>query len=379
MPSTISRSLGGWNCPIHGGFSNLNRCAWPDCPNGVVESSVNANIPGLDKVDTFHRLSWDGLSGDTFYDWQTGNSPSSLGISRPYSYFQNKLIKRVPLDQMSHYTSAEGALAILQSGSLRFTDYAYLNDTREVTYGLDIARSVLNTDAFIAGSQVLTKLKAHIEDGDPFSPYNIYTASFSSDPDSLSQFRLYGPVALGFEANSIGFGYPKGELHLGHVVYDSDQQAQLIETFFDLVKQSEKKDAAGIKRDGMRQITTEFLVNYLLRILALFKHPTFSDEREVRLLYAEPLEIMDQFEEETAHRQFRISDGLIIPFTDTSSTTRIFRSDKPTQTPQNLPLKSVAIGPTTQAEALARGMRDLLSSEGYHDVEVSLSEAPLRS
>jgi hypothetical protein len=194
MPSTIFQTFGGWDCPIHGGYSNLDRCAWPGCPNGVVESSVDVNILGLDKVNTFHRVSWAGLSGGTFYDWQTDDLPSWFGISRPYSYFENKLIKKVSLDQMSHYTSAEGALGILQSGSLRFTDYAYLNDTREVTYGLDIMRSVLNTDAIIAGSQVLTKLKAHIEDGDPFSPYNIYTASFSSDPDSLSQFRLYGAL-----------------------------------------------------------------------------------------------------------------------------------------------------------------------------------------
>ena len=46
---------------------------------------------------------------------------------------------------------------------------------------------------------------------------------------------------------------------------------------------------------------------------------------------------------------------------------------------QKLPLKSVVIGPVAQAQALAKGMRDLLSAEGYEDVEVSVSEAPFRS
>ncbi len=379
MPSLVSQSITGWNCPIHGGYSNLDRCAWPGCQHGIADSSVDAKIPGLDEVNTFKRISWRGLDGDTVYDWQIDDFPSWLSISRAYGYFEEKLFNKPSIKRMSHYTSAEGALAILQSGSLRFTDYAYLNDTREITYGLDIMRAVLGADPSVAGSQVLNELRAHIEDTDPFSSYNIYTASFSSDPDSLSQFRLYGPIALGFEASSIGFGYPKGELHLGHVVYDPGKQTKLVETFFDLVRQSEEKDAALVKREAKKVITNEYLVSHLLRILALFKHPTFSDEREVRLLYAEPLEIMGQLQQDIAQRKFRVSGGLIVPFTDSSSTRRIFFSDKPMNTPQKLPLKSVSIGPTPQAEALAGGMRDLLNSMGYHDVEVTLSEAPLRS
>ncbi len=378
MPANIYRSIAGWKCPIHGAFSNLNRCAWPDCQHGLEQSCIDVASPMADKIDTFRRVSWHGRGDDAFHDWQTDSMPSWFGISRPYGYFQNRLIENVPLDQMFHYTSVDGALAILQSDRLRFTDYAYLNDTQEVTYGLEVIRSMLSSDPDSASSQALAKLKAFMEEGDPFSPYNIYTASFSTEADSLSQFRLYGPISLGFKSNPIGFGFFKGDSHFAHVVYDPEKQAELIKTFFDLLKQSENIDEALIKSDETKQISTDSIVSHLLQIVAFFKHPAFSDEREVRIMYSEPLEILDKFGQEVARRQFRTSGGLIAPFTDTSDMARQSSTDAGEISPK-LPLKSVVIGPVAQAGALARGMRDLLSAQGYHDVEVSLSETPFRT
>jgi hypothetical protein len=379
MSKEIFQTLVPWHCPIHGGFSKLNRCAWPDCPHGVADRTVVAKIPGIDRVNTFNRVLWRGVDQDLFFDWQSGTMPSWFGISRPYNYFEIKLIEEDSPDRMFHYTSAEGALAILQSGCMRFTDYAYLNDTREVTYGFDVMRKVLGDDTDLVNSVALSKLRIHLEEEDPLSPYNIYTASFSAAPDSLSQFRLYGPIALGFETNPIGFGYPKGDSHLGRVVYQLEKQIKLLQTFFSIVKQSEEYDTSCDEEVKSKSITMEYLVYQLLRISALFKHPTFSDEKEIRLLYYEPLDIMGHFKQDTAQRQFKISGGLIVPFTDTLNTTRVFSSDENPKTPKKLPLKSVVIGPSAQAKVLASGMRDLLNNLGYREVEISLSEAPLRS
>ncbi|MBL3567474.1 hypothetical protein JMM59_21080, partial [Rhodovulum sulfidophilum] len=208
----------GWQCPVHGGFGSLNRCAWPGCPHGVEGNSLEVSAMFEGKpAETFHRVSWDGLDRDAYYEWRTEKLPHWFGIGQPYSYFANKIKESVRLDQMFHYTSAEGALAILQSGRMRFTDYAYLNDTREITYGLDVIRSVLEGETHISVSPALADLKAHLDDVDPVSSYNLYTASFSSDSDSLSQFRLYGPVALGFDVNPIGFGSFKGDTYFDHV------------------------------------------------------------------------------------------------------------------------------------------------------------------
>nr|WP_255730133.1 DUF2971 domain-containing protein [Epibacterium sp. Ofav1-8] len=250
---------------------------------------------------------------------------------------------------------------------------------REITHGLDVIRSVLEDETHTAGSPTLTKLKAHLEDVDPSSRYNIYTTSFSSDSDSLSQFRLYGPVALGFEANPNGFGFFKGDIRFDHVVYDPEKQVRLIQTFFDILKQSEQKDVAWIKSDESKLAPADYLTSHLLQIASFFKHRAFSDEREVRLVYSELLENMENFRQETAKRQFRASGGLIVPFTDTFNMYDPAPFSDEEQLPPKLPLKSVVIGPVAQAEALANGMRNLLSAEGYHDVEVALSEAPFRT
>ncbi|WP_078541239.1 DUF2971 domain-containing protein [Thioclava sp. DLFJ5-1] len=369
-----------WKCPVHGGFGNLNRCPWPKCKHGVEANSLQVpRLLGGETIETFHRVKWIGLDGDEYYDWQTEALPNWFKIGRPYSYFANKIKESVRLDQMFHYTSADGALAILQSGRMRFTDYSYLNDTREITHGLDVVRSVLEDEISVSDSPALTDLKSHLDDVDPFSPYNIYTTSFSSDPDSLSQFRLYGPVALGFEANPNGFGFFKGEIHFDRIVYDPEKQAQLIRTFLNILKQSEDKDAALIESNASKKVTTDYLTSHLLNITSFFKHRAFSDEREVRLVYSEPQKIMEKFGQLTARRQFRATGGLIVPFTDTFDMYQPSFSDKEEQLPPKLPLKSVIIGPVTQAEALANGMRNLLIAEGYHDAVVSLSEAPFRT
>lgn len=368
----------GWDCPVHGGFGNLNCCAWPGCPHGIDADHADVDDM-LGGTDRFFRVSWTSPEGDEFHDWQTDRWPNWFSLSRVYSYFMRKITASERVTQMFHYTSVEGALAILQSGTLRFTDYAYLNDTREITYGLDVIRSTLDSRDDLTGSPGLRELKAELERDDPYARYNIYTASFSSASDSLSQFRLYGPVALGFESNPIGFGSFKGDTHLDHVVYDPEMQTQLIELFFSLVEQSEAKDAPMIAQDAKSRLSQSMLVADLLRIVACFKHPAFADEKEIRLLYSEPLEILDKAGQDCAQRKFRASGGLIVPFTDTASMTRRSNSEAGKPDKPQLPLTSVVIGPVAQAETLAKGMSDLLSDLGYHDVEVILSEAPLRA
>jgi hypothetical protein len=376
MTSTIHQIL-GWNCPTHGGFSNLNRCAWPDCLHGVAGSTVKALDPVLKGEREFRRLSWIGPESSSFHDWQTVK-PSWLSLPRAYSYFETKILSANSTRRMSHYTSVDGALAIIQSNRIRFTDYRYLNDKREVTYAVDLMRLVLDDDAIVVNSPALIMLKAHLAEQDTFPSYNIYTASFSSDPNSLSQFRLYGPVALEFETDPNAFGSFRGDIRIGQVVYDTVKQTQLVKTFFDLVRQSEEKDKALIEKDE-KKMHLETLIDSFLAIGAMFKHPTFSDEREIRLLYSEPTEILSKFKQEVARRNFRSSGGLIIPFTDTIDMKNDFSLDVEKNANQKLPLKSVVIGPTAQAEALAQGVRELLISHEYHDVKVSLSEAPLRA
>jgi hypothetical protein len=135
--TSIIHQIIGWNCPTHGGFSNLNRWAWPDCLHGVAGSTVKALDPVLKGEREFSRLSWIGPESSSFHDWQTVK-PSWLSLPRAYSYFETKILSANSTRRMSHYTSVDGALAIIQSNRIRFTDYRYLNDKRELTYAVDL-------------------------------------------------------------------------------------------------------------------------------------------------------------------------------------------------------------------------------------------------
>lgn len=105
-----------------------------------------------------------------------------------------------------HYTSLEGALGILSSGRLWFTERAHLNDPSEISHGVEIARRILFEQRRQSDAIRIGCVAARV-----FENFRFFSASFSFLFDDRCQWRHYADkgrgVVLSFKASA--FDKPK--------------------------------------------------------------------------------------------------------------------------------------------------------------------------
>ncbi len=105
-----------------------------------------------------------------------------------------------------HYTSVRGALGILESGRLWFTERAHLNDPSEISHGVEMATVILREQG---RKDDVERLGPAAQD--VFRDFRFFSASFSFEGDDLSQWRNYADdgegVVLSFKASA--FNNPK--------------------------------------------------------------------------------------------------------------------------------------------------------------------------
>jgi hypothetical protein len=114
-----------------------------------------------------------------------------------------------------HYTSVKGALGILESGRIWFTERAHLNDPSEVSHGVTIATAILRGQGREDDAGRLDSAAQSV-----FRDFRFFSASFSFEGDDLSQWRAYADdgkgVVLSFKSSI--FNNPK--THIGNFVPD---------------------------------------------------------------------------------------------------------------------------------------------------------------
>lgn len=126
-----------------------------------------------------------------------------------------------------HYTTAEAAFSIINSGTLRFSDFRYMNDPTEGYSYSDALKVYFSeekhqpwVDAFIwaVNNQI--------------SERRVFVFSLSRKPNHLNQWVGYGGIALGFEVadNPIGFTFTDCVyLSQDRENHDHDHGADLLE------------------------------------------------------------------------------------------------------------------------------------------------------
>jgi len=133
---------------------------------------------------------------------------------KPIQEHINKLDKS-SMPAVHHYTSLEVALGILKSGRMWFTERTHLNDPSEVLRGLEIAASILRKRDRVSDA---THLEANAQG--VFRNFRFFSASFSFEPDDISQWRSYADdgrgVALSFKASM----FKEAKAHVDRFISD---------------------------------------------------------------------------------------------------------------------------------------------------------------
>jgi hypothetical protein len=281
-------------------------------------------------------------------------------------------------DLLFHYTSAPGMRGILDSSRLWATNYRFLNDSLEVSYGVLLFKSLIEERLARAENDVLTEfLNRTLQTANGFDGmFDCYIACFCERDNLLNQWRTYagsgGGYALGFSTQEIG--QRCGSLErtqdfvLRRVVYDVDLQTALLSEVIDRTIETLASGTGRISvADANNAIARccQFVRSEVADYLISFKHPAFAVEEEWRLCH-----VVSKGEED--HVQFRDGEFGLTPYVclDISPMAGVNHN--------KLPLARITHGPVPNPDNVRFARNKLLRAKNYAFVQVAGSTLPVR-
>lgn len=275
-------------------------------------------------------------------------------------------------DLLYHYTDVAGLIGICSSGSLWATNLRFMNDAKELAHSRKLMLDVLAEAKDKAGFPAQLELIEEIEKtttaqwvGYP----DFYATSFTANGDLLSQWRGYGAsgggYAIGFDASRLvspPSPHPQSDRFLNRVIYQEEIQLRVLRATADkMLGLFAKVDSSSAEMTGARARLFAAL-GEVVGFVFSFKDPAWAEEQEWRSVYVLPEGELDGVE-------FRPDGGIAIPYVSLAMGTDPDR---------RLPIREIVQGPRVDNETSIRSLELLLASNGYSDVEITVSSVPLR-
>lgn len=266
--------------------------------------------------------------------------------------------RRPPLPhRLYHYTSADGLLGIMRTEALWATSARYMNDASEVTYGqqivCDTVKSAAKKETGIAREWLdrFVDVIPRVHDA-----HETYIASFCETPDMLSQWRAYGAgrgFCLVFRARKLA---ELVGINLFRVEYDRATQENAVLNTIRVHLEAFKSAVAANEKDRISPISGGLSLFLTLWVTA-FKHPSFAEEREWRMMALVPFQV-----------KIRSDRGWLRPYVEIA----LNPGD------EGMPLEAITHGPSPNPELEKRALRLLLAETAYSQVPIEGSDVPLR-
>lgn len=263
-----------------------------------------------------------------------------------------------------HYTNTGALLGILRDEALWASDVRQANDAGEMGYGASLVTAIADGLWESGGLQSKTYLMDWVMRSlggpkEPTLPPARFAASLTEVDDDLSQWRAYcrpyGGVALGLAADDL-LAANDAMAFAAKCVYDRTHQEEIARDLLGIVARHAEamKDA---EEDEVQRA-----VSVLCDVFApLLKHPSFSGEREWKVL----LEHMAEADRPDHPNEYRSTvDGV-------SAYVRL-------KCPQSA-IKRVVVGPSPNLAINAASIEQCLRSRGLRDCEVARSAVPHRA
>ncbi|WP_415760274.1 DUF2971 domain-containing protein [Pseudomonas sp. LT1P18] len=273
--------------------------------------------------------------------------------------------------QLFHYTDVNAVKSILEKKRLWLTDVRFLNDTQEMHDGISsILEYVKNQSEKFPGRHEFFVDSAEfvIDSLGGRSDYNldrrpVFVCSFSRAADLLSQWRAYGSYAIEFADDAM----PPGLLEC---VYDPDEKLSRTAN----VTLDSLMAIAGDKfrNDGFLDQPGYEAFSNLVELAATFKHKSFSEEQEVRLIAGHDI---DPDMDDGLKIEFRSRGNILIPYVEVDITLES--------------IKAIHIGPMRDQELAyislkafidkVHSVRQVTKHNFGHEIEIIKSSIPYRA
>jgi hypothetical protein len=334
--------------------------------------------------------------------------------SRPIREAWRGIHEAVP-GRLYHYTTLGGLEGIIESGAVWASDVRFMNDSSELTYASDLINEVIaESIASVSNDELREALPSGPTYSNAFEHgLRPFIACFCETNDLLSQWRGYGEGDLGM---SLGLRLANGPLddlgpnsYLRKVIYDPIRQRELTRGAVNQwIATAAAMMAAGTPvKDLFPYPAYWSLQDALAELYLCFKHPSFEEEKEWRLIKlvdvraelsrlssrrnrAEQEELkrrltaegfpwhdsMDYFslgpEAEGVEINFRKSHLGLIPYV------QLVIRDPAGVFHGRLPLEEVVQGPTNHPDLALGSMGVYLESRNYWHTKLAATAIPLR-
>lgn len=278
-----------------------------------------------------------------------------------------------------HYTSQKGLLGILNDGGIWATHIAYLNDSTEYNYAVDLLRKEIVdrlkslparfiTPPFAVNGKLskdeiiqdfLQIFFNFIEYSDNLN-ISVFVCSFSEEGNLLSQWRAYCPNANGF---SIGFKKSnliqiakKNNFELARCEYNENKQKVMIK---ELINKFIGKLDIDMEKADILLIISSLLEEFAL-LAARLKDKAFKEEKEWRLISNYSLGLMGSIRE---------GKSMLIPYSHVNFVEK----------EGYIQIEEIFIGPTPHKELAYKSIATLLHSKGNIFAKIYDSKIPYRA
>ncbi len=278
-----------------------------------------------------------------------------------------------------HYTSLEGLKGILQNRSIWFSHINTLNDPLELQYGKKLILDVINgfyKEEEDGRIKLIFKNLIDLIKGFGEVMYHGYVACFCEEENLLSQWRSYAAMGGGYNLGILFNSGTKFVLNqddlskdsfiiLRKVIYDPEQQKNIVNDYI-------AKIISGARQAMIRwndqeeeippawepQVAIES-VNLLFDIMFCFKNEVFKEEKEWRLIKANPLN------ENSELLNFRVRNENLIPYFN------FFIFDNSKEAPV-FPVKKIKFGPSLEAIITKKSLELFLESMSKKSHQINL-------
>lgn len=277
-----------------------------------------------------------------------------------------------PPPTLYHYTSMDGLLGIVASGTIWASDTRYLNDRSEATHFRDLLRVRVQQRIAAPGASRPTPFEEILAAIQSTRAFEAFVASFSEDGDSLSQWRAYCPAgvgfSIGFEAGTLRTGYIRdpagGSSHfvygqLSKVRYLPEEPSPALDRLLDSTEDvvlTLLKTVPGAEAVGKAEAVAS-MISYLAPI---YKHEGFGGEHEWRL-------VLSKVHEPMPGRKFRPGKSMLVPYVEAEP-----------QAKEVYFIKEVIVGPTPHPGLSKESVQALFQAVNHPEVTVRESKLPYR-
>lgn len=275
--------------------------------------------------------------------------------------------------KLYHYTNMKGLTGILESSRLWLSDIEFLNDHKEYSYFTDMVFDILENDTHGLESDEYEWVKNVLENSKDYSELvRIFVGSFTTEADLLPQWRGYSDGTgfnLLFQFKDLYSLCQKQRCSLVEVNYEETEARKYAAEVVGLLR-----DAYALDDEDDRGAAEGIVITHMHVNAATFKHPSFSGEREWRILY--PL-LVGLRGRGTNTVKLRSGNSLLIPYTSIDLMDHSQDCDKENCECNSI-INTITIGPGQDKLSQKRALSIYLSSDPRHQCWINGSDIPFR-